>query len=110
MMAHKAFKSCTEHVCYWIVLQASSQSIHTIYKTLCLGIMVVIIPLHVLFQCPQQAPDSQHSQGYKTQVSYACISCAPEKAPEFGTFSTLATALSLTAEFEISVIALVDLG
>ena len=30
-----------------------------------LGIMMVIIPLHVFFQCPQQAPTSQHSQGYK---------------------------------------------
>ena len=55
--------------------------------------MVVIIPLHVFLQCPQQAPELQHSQGYKTQICYACISCAPEKAPEFRTFSTLATAL-----------------
>ena len=46
-----------------------------------------------VFSMPQQAPESQHSQGYKIQISYACISCAPEKAPEFGTFSTLATAL-----------------
>ena len=69
-------------------------TIHTYkYRTLCLGNMVVIFPLRVFFQCPQQAPESQHSQGYKTLISYACISCAPEKAPEFGTFSTLATAL-----------------
>ena len=46
-----------------------------------------------VFSMPQQAPESQHSQGYKIQISYACISCAPEKAPEFGTFSTLATPL-----------------
>ena len=26
-------------------------------------------------------------------ISYACFSCAPEKAPEFGAFSTLATSL-----------------
>jgi hypothetical protein len=69
-------------------------TIHTYkYKTLCLGVIVVVIPLHVFFQCPQQAPESQHSQGYNTLISYDCISCAPEKAPEFGTFPALATAL-----------------
>ena len=52
-----------------------------------------------VFSMPQQAPESQHSQGYKIQISYACISCAPEKAPEFGTFSTLATALGQTSQF-----------
>ena len=56
--------------------------------------MMIIIPLHVFFQCHQQAPESQHSQEYKTLICYACISCAPEKAPEFGTFSTLATVLN----------------
>ena len=55
--------------------------------------MVIIILLNVFFQCPQEAPQSQHSEGYKTLNSYACISCAPETTPEFGTFSTLATAL-----------------
>ena len=63
-------------------------------QDLCLGIMVDIIPVHVFFQCPQPAPESQHSQGYKTWICYACILCAPEKAPKFGTFSTLATALT----------------
>ena len=62
-------------------------------QDLCLGITVDTIPLHVFFQCPQPAPESQHSQGYKTRICYACILCAPEIAPEFGTFSTLATAL-----------------
>ena len=47
-----------------------------------------------VFQCPQQVPKSQHSQGYKTQSCYACMLCAPE----FGTFSTLATALLLILE------------
>jgi hypothetical protein len=31
--------------------------------------------------------------GMQISISYACFSCAPEKAPEFGAFSTLATAL-----------------
>jgi hypothetical protein len=29
--------------------------------------------------------------GMQISVSYACFSCAPEKAPEFGAFFTLAT-------------------
>ena len=33
-------------------------TIHTYkYRTLCLGIMVVIIPLHVFFQCPNKLPN-----------------------------------------------------
>ena len=35
-------------------------------KTCVLGTVVDIISLNVLFKCPQQAPKSQHSHGYKT--------------------------------------------
>ena len=63
------------------------------YKTHVWALWWLSFPSICFLQCPQQAPESKHSQGYKTQICYACISCAPEKAPEFGTFSTLVTPL-----------------
>ena len=63
-----------------VVLQASSQNIDKNVGP----VFWHYHSRHVFLQCPQQAPKSQHSQGYTTQISYAFIPCAPGKAPEFG--------------------------
>ena len=45
-----------------------------------------------VFNAPNKLPNHNIHRDIKL-ICYACISCAPEKAPEFGRFSTLATAL-----------------
>ena len=62
-------------------------TIHTYkYRTLCLGIMVVIIPLHVFFQCPNKLPNHNIHRDIKFKFLMLAYHVLPKKLPNSGRF------------------------
>ena len=63
-------------------------------KTCVWALWWISFPSMCFSNAPNQLPNHNIHRDIKTWICYACILCAPEKAPKFGTFSTLATALT----------------
>lgn len=70
-------------MCYGMVLQPSSQNWHTNGVW---ALWLLSFPSMCFFQCPQQAPKSQHSQGFKLKFVMIAYHVLPKKLHNSGNF------------------------
>ena len=83
ILDHTAPRTCTVNMCYGMVLQPSSQNWHTNGVW---ALWLLSFPSMCFFQCPQQAPKSQHSQGFKLKFVMIAYHVLPKKLHNSGNF------------------------
>ena len=88
MVAHTALIPYTEHMCYWIMLQASSQcTMHTYkYRTRVWALWWLSSPSMCFFNAPNKVPNHNIHRDIKLKVVMLAYHVLPKKLPNSGCF------------------------
>ena len=86
MLAHTALKPCTEHMCFWIVLQASSQWIHTNIRLMFGHYGGYHSPPYVFCNAPNKLPNQNIHRDIKLKFVMLAYHVLPKKLPNSGRF------------------------